>query len=103
MSDGELLASYATHGSRPALARLVERHAPMVYATCLRVTGNRQLAEDATQAVFLMLTRGASRLAGERVLCGWLHSAAYRAACRAREREENEEVYIETRELAAVD
>jgi hypothetical protein len=50
-----------------------------------------------------MLARDARRLAGRRVLCGWLHSAAYQAACRAREQHSAEEVYIDTRELAAVD
>jgi len=103
MSDGELLTCYAASGSKQALSQLVERHAPMVYAACLRVTGERRLAEDATQAVFLMLARDARRLAGRRVLCGWLHSAAYQAACRAREQHSAEEVYIDTRELAAVD
>jgi hypothetical protein len=103
MTDGQLLASYVADPSGGALERLVERHAPMVYATCLRVTGERRLAEEATQAVFLMMARSARQLCARRVLCGWMHSAAYRAACLALERQAGGEVLIETRELAAVD
>ena len=103
MTDGQLLASYADDGSREAMDRLVERHAPMVYSTCLRVTGSRRLAEDAARAVFLLLFRRAGALAGRRTVCGWLHATAYRAACRALEESGDEEILVETRELAAVD
>jgi DNA-directed RNA polymerase specialized sigma24 family protein len=103
MTDGQLLASYLTDRSTAALDQLVKRHAPMVYATCLRVISDRRLAEEATHAVFLMLIRQRRRLRGEQVLCGWLHAAAYRTACYALERDQAEEVFIETSELAAVD
>ena len=103
MTDGELLANYLADGSPAAFAQLVERHAPMVYGACLRVTGDRSMAEAAAQAAFLMLKRQAPRLAGRRVLCGWLHAAAYRAACAALEGAGGGEILIETRELAAVD
>ncbi|HOX08395.1 MAG TPA: hypothetical protein PK280_18515 [Planctomycetota bacterium] len=103
MTDGELLDGYAARGSAQALGALVERHAPMVYSACLRMTGDRRLAETATRAVFLMLARGARGLAGRRTICGWLHGAACRASRRALEMAEAEESAVETRALAAVD
>jgi DNA-directed RNA polymerase specialized sigma24 family protein len=101
MTDGQLLGRYAAVRSKAALDQLVERHAPMVYSTCLRVAGDQRLAEESTQAVFLMLARQAHKLSGQRVICGWLHAAAYQTACYARE--QDSEVAIETRELVAVD
>jgi DNA-directed RNA polymerase specialized sigma24 family protein len=84
MTDGELLSLYVEKRSREAFGQLVARHAPMVYATCLRVTGSRRLAEAAAQAAFLVLVQSAARVAGKRTLCGWLHGVAYRSALRAR-------------------
>jgi DNA-directed RNA polymerase specialized sigma24 family protein len=56
-SDERLLADYVQSASTPALGALVERHSAMVYSTCLRILGNVQLAEDASQATFLVFVR----------------------------------------------
>jgi len=80
MTDGELLARYVSDNSQEAFTAIVARHTGMVYATCVRVLGDRSLAEDATQAVFLVLTRKARGLAGIGVLSGWLYKAAENTA-----------------------
>lgn len=49
----------------------------MVYATCRRILGDAHAAEDAAQAVFLLLLRKASRLNKQTFLGLWL----YRTAC----------------------
>ena len=46
------------------------------FQTCLRETGDRALAEDASQVVFVLLARKASQLHGEGTLAGWLFRAA---------------------------
>lgn len=72
-SDGELLAGYAKKGSEPAFRTLVARHVHLVFATALRQSGNRQLAEEITQNVFVALARKAPLLARHETIAGWLH------------------------------
>ncbi len=76
MHDGRLLREYAEHGSQAAFARLVERYLRLVYSACLRETGEAGPAEDAAQAVFLLLARKAPSLQGRASLAGWLFAAA---------------------------
>src|SRR4051794_23789125 len=40
-------------GKHPALADLYDQYAAVVFGVAMRVTGNRQAAEDISQAVFL--------------------------------------------------
>ena len=64
-SDQRLLESF--HGSRSpgaerAFAGLVERHGPMVLGVCRRLLRDRHDADDAFQAVFLVLARRAGSI-----------------------------------------
>jgi len=85
-SDGDLLARFAREGSAEAFHHLVERHTPLVYSTLLRRLGDTHLAEDATQAVFIILSRKAGALVGREStapvpLGSWLfRTAGYVAA-----------------------
>ena len=76
MHDWELLQDYVTKGSDAAFAAVVERHTNMVYAFCFRQMRNRELAEEATQTVFIILARKAAGLKRETVLAGWLFKTA---------------------------
>ena len=76
--DGEPVSAYAREGSETAFHALVARHVDLVFATALRQTGDRGLAEEITQNVFVALARKAPRLAGFETLAGWLHHAAVR-------------------------
>lgn len=73
-NDGLLLERFAKDGSQEAFSALVTRYASMVYATCLRCLGQAEAAEDASQAVFLLLSKNAGRLSAPRTLAPWLHS-----------------------------
>ena len=55
LSDDELLARFVANRDEEAFAGLVHRHGPTVLAVCRRVIGDAHLAEDALQAVFLVL------------------------------------------------
>jgi DNA-directed RNA polymerase specialized sigma24 family protein len=70
MDDRELLESWAKQRSEPAFAELVQRHLPWVWSAALRQAGDRQLAEDVTQAVFALLARKAGSLRRGTILTG---------------------------------
>ena len=70
LGDGALLDRFVSaHGeaAEAAFATIVERHGPMVLRVCKRVLKDHNDAEDAFQATFIALLRGAAtirRLAG---------------------------------------
>src|SRR4051812_2973139 len=83
-SDAELLDRYITTRCEPAFTELVQRYLRLVYLVALRQTGgNAFLAEDITQAVFLLLAKKAHSLRGHPILAGWLHHATRLVALRA--------------------
>jgi RNA polymerase sigma factor (sigma-70 family) len=70
------LQAFARTRDEAALSRLVHRHADFVYSTCLRQVRDPSLAEDAAQAVFILLARNAPRLASGNSVVGWLFNVA---------------------------
>jgi DNA-directed RNA polymerase specialized sigma24 family protein len=66
--DFDLLRAYVERQSEAAFTELVERHKAMVYASALRQTGDPSLAEEITQAVFIVLARKAASLKHGNVL-----------------------------------
>ncbi|MFH1022315.1 MAG: sigma-70 family RNA polymerase sigma factor [Planctomycetota bacterium] len=74
-TDAELLTIYADAKDDAAFEELVRRHAPMVYRTALRGLGNPHDAEDASQAVFLVLS-GKARSLRKGDLAPWLYAVA---------------------------
>src|ERR1041384_2091773 len=88
MTDREALSAYAHHRSQDAFRELVERHIAMVYAAARRQLRDPQAADDATQAVFIVLPRNASTLIHPTVLAGWLLRTTH-WICRQSRRTEN--------------
>jgi RNA polymerase sigma-70 factor (ECF subfamily) len=75
-ADADLVVAVAA-GSEDALATLYDRHAPAIHATALRLTGDRQVAEDVVQEVFLALWNRAERYDPARgSLSAWLGTIA---------------------------
>jgi DNA-directed RNA polymerase specialized sigma24 family protein len=85
LSDHQLLERFAAQRDEAAFALLVRRHGPMVFGVCRRVLGHEQDAEDAFQAVFLILARKAGAIRRADV-GGFLYRVAYHLALRARGR-----------------
>ena len=54
-NDAALLDEYARTGSREIVGELARRHAALVYSAARRQVGDGHLAEDVTQAVFMLL------------------------------------------------
>jgi len=85
MHDSDLLRRYVTERSDAAFTELVQRHLPLVYRAALRQTeGDATLAQEISQAVFVLLARKARSLVGHQTLTGWLHTAVYFTAADAR-------------------
>ncbi|MCZ7646001.1 MAG: sigma-70 family RNA polymerase sigma factor [Planctomycetota bacterium] len=87
VTDGELLARFATNRDGAPFEELARRHGALVYNVCRRILGTHEAAEDASQAVFLTLARKASSLGGLRSAAAWLHRVAWHIALRLRESE----------------
>jgi RNA polymerase sigma factor (sigma-70 family) len=83
-ADGQLLKRFIEGRDESAFETLVLRHGPMVLSVCRRVLGNAHDAEDAFQAVFLILVRKAGSIGKAELLGNWLYGVAYRTALEAK-------------------
>src|SRR5262245_7371937 len=83
-TDRDLLARFVTAGDQTAFATLAARHGNMVLGVCRRILPRAADAEDACQAVFLLLAQKAARIRWRSSVAGWLYTAARRVARNAR-------------------
>jgi len=70
--DMRLLRRYVDQGSQVAFSQLTAKHLSWVYAMCRRTLRDKHLAEDASQAVFVLLARRAASLSDQTRVAGWL-------------------------------
>jgi RNA polymerase sigma factor (sigma-70 family) len=83
-TDGQLLTAFLHDRDGDAFAVLVRRHGPMVLGVARRVIGDVHTADDAFQAVFLVLARRANAVRPREQVGNWLYGVAYRTAIKAR-------------------
>jgi len=72
----ERLVSLSRNGDLAAFNRLVERYQGPVYSLCLRLLGNREAAEDASQEAFLSAYRAIPGFSGTNFRAWLLRIAA---------------------------
>src|SRR5687767_8263236 len=98
--DYQLLRRFVEQDCQDAFSQLMARHLNFVYSVCRREVGNSDLADDATQAVFLTLARKAATIRSEAALPGWLFKVA-RFACQNALREERRRQAAEQKAVQA--
>src|SRR6266542_4050184 len=83
MTDWELIRAYVQQRSEDAFTQLVQRYVDLVYSSAARQVQNADLAQDVTQAVFLLLARKGGEFRPGTVLAGWLFRTTRFIAARA--------------------
>ncbi len=68
--------SAAARGDMAAFERLYRQYSPRVYGLCLRLTGQRDAAEDCTQESFVSAWRALSRFERRSRFSTWIHQIA---------------------------
>lgn len=75
-----ILVEQLKNGSQSALKQLYDIHGKKVYALCLRLSGEVDIAEDITQEVFVQVWQSIHKFKGESKFATWLHSLASNVA-----------------------
>lgn len=89
LTDRQLIERFIARpdaAGEAAFAAIVNRHGPMVMDICRQVLTNPHDAEDAFQAVFLILACRARSIRDPDLLGSWLYAVALRTARKARTR-----------------
>ena len=106
VSDAQLLdwfVSARDDSAEAAFEELMIRHGPMVFGICNRVLRDVHDAQDAFQAVFLVLANRARSIRRRDSVASWLFGVAQRVAARARNRAARRRAIDQTAAAQATD
>ncbi len=79
MTDEDIVEAFR-RGDDRATSALYERYGRLVFTVCLRVLGNRTLAEDATQQTFVQAWKNAHSFDASRQFGPWLATISQRVS-----------------------
>ncbi len=77
-SDTEAAVAAAVRGDLAAFETIYRQFAPRIYGLCLRLTGQREAAEDCTQESFVAAWRSLGRFEKRSLFSTWLQRIAIR-------------------------
>ena len=77
-SDTEAAIAAAVRGDLTAFETIYRQFAPRIYGLCLRLTGQREAAEDCTQESFVAAWRSLGRFEQRSLFSTWLQRIAIR-------------------------
>jgi RNA polymerase sigma-70 factor (ECF subfamily) len=72
--DEQALISAVQQGDKRAYHTLYQQYIGQVYGLCYRLTGEKMMAEDAAQEVFIQLWRKIGNFSGQSKFSTWLHT-----------------------------
>lgn len=98
-----LLVRQAAKGDTRAFEALYQRHQGRIYALCLRMTGERQRAEDCVQEAFVQAWRKLGTFRGQSAFGTWLHRIAVNQVLSLQRREARRPGLVEIVEELAED
>jgi RNA polymerase sigma-70 factor (ECF subfamily) len=85
--DSTTDVALAAAGDRQAFERMYRTHVNRVFSVCVRMSGDRVLAEELTQDVFVPAWAKMSLYRGESAFSTWLHRLAVNVVLNARKTE----------------
>lgn len=77
MSDEEALEQYLLSQNVNYFNLLYDRYTDKVYAKCISMLRDQELAEDATQEIFVKILLSLSKFSGKSKFSTWLYSITY--------------------------
>lgn len=95
VSDSELISEVLAGNSR-AYTDLIRRYQHMVYTLAVRMLGNREVAEETTQDVFVKVYKSLRNFRGDSKFSTWLYKVAYHRILDASGRESRQKVIRST-------
>ena len=78
--NDDVIVAQLKRGEQSALRKLYDLYGNRVYALCLRLSGDREIAEDITQEVFVQIWQKVHNFRGDSKFSTWLYSVASNVA-----------------------
>jgi RNA polymerase sigma factor (sigma-70 family) len=102
MSDEDALEQYLASQNVNYFNLLYDRYTNKVYAKCMSMLRDQELAEDATQEIFVKILLSLSKFSGKSKFSTWLYSITYNY-CIDQIRKEKNENFVQVNDFSRID